>query len=216
MTTSTKATSAIRSVAHCALVETAPQARRTAAAPCRSRPRPCARQLRAAVANTRSDSGGSAIGQRLALARCRGRASGWPRSRRRARRCGSTSGASVRAAEGAEEIRASDADRERRSASLGSTSRTRTSSGRSPSVTRGAGVQPAERRCRRARARRPAPGPGPATVGVEEVHRADEVGDEGGRRAAVDLGRRADLLDRRPGSSPRCGRPWRAPPPGRA
>src|SRR5215216_2629047 len=30
---------------------------------------------------------------------------------------------------------------------------------------------------------------------IEEAHGADEIGDEGGRRRAIDLGRRADLLD---------------------
>ena len=76
----------------------------------------------------------------------------------------------------------------------GSTPRMRTSSGRSPSLTRWPSVRAPQAVAGKRQRADPHPA-GPRDDGVEDVHRADEIGDEGGGRAAVDLGRRADLLD---------------------
>jgi hypothetical protein len=73
-------------------------------------------------------------------------------------------------------------------------SRTRTSSGRMQSCI----LRPGARSCRRAGKHQIAGHldlVGRHERAAEEIHRADEIGDEGGRRPAVDLLRRAHLLD---------------------
>src|SRR5215208_4643273 len=102
-------------------------------------------------------------------------------------------GREPRPAEGAEELEAPDLDRDRIGVARLDVADADLL-GPQPELHGGAGVKPAivvADEIERA-------GPDPLRPGdgrVEEAHGADEIGDEGGRRRAVDLGRRADLLD---------------------
>ena len=100
-------------------------------------------------------------------------------------------------------------------AAPGSTPRMRTSSGRSPSLhalaPRRAAASPLQASASGPTRTRP----GPATTASNMFMAPTKSATKAVRRTAVDLRRRFPPARRGRGSSPRCGRPWPAPPPGR-